>query len=98
MAQPERLIDPGQINIMSGYLNGFISSMEEEINEQNYIVSLKWSDIRKVLKSNAESDRELELTDEYRNREKAKILLGRLKRFRADLKDRFIVLTNLKRY
>lgn len=94
MAEPEKLIDPRLINELSTYLNGFITELEEDINEQNYIVSLKWADLRKQLKSNVEADRQLELTDEYRAREKQKILSGRLRRFRQDLKDRFRVLTN----
>jgi hypothetical protein len=93
MKEPEKLVDPRQINVMSGYLNGFITDGEEELNERNYQVSVKWAELRKELKSNAEADRAIELTDEYREREKLKLRIGRLRRFRADLRDRFEVLT-----
>ncbi len=98
MAAPEKLIDPSQINVLSSYVGGFVTELEETLNEENYQVSLKWSDLRKELKSNAEADRAIELTDIYREREKNKILLARLKRFRGDLKDRFIVVSSIKRY
>lgn len=93
MAAPEKLIDPRIINNLCGYLSGFITDLEEQINEENYQVSVKWAELRKTLKSNAEADRELELTDVYRNREKTKLKTSQLRRYRADLKDRFEVLT-----
>lgn len=93
MVAPEKLIDPRQINVMCGYLSGFITDLEEQLNEENYQVSAKWADIRKHLKHNTEADREIELTDIYRQREKTKLTLSKLRRHRADLKDRFEVLT-----
>lgn len=98
MAEPEKLNDSSQINVLSSYVGGFVTELEETLNEENYQVSLKWLDLRKELKSNAEADRAIELTDIYREREKNKILLARLKRFRGDLRDRFQVVSILKRY
>lgn len=92
MSEPERIIDPRVANVMSGYLNGFITEKEEELNEMNYQVSVKWGNLRKDLLSNAEADRAIELTDEYRNREKTKLLIGQLRRYRQDLRDRFEIL------
>lgn len=93
MVSPEKLIDPRQINVMCAGLSGFITDLEEQLNEENYAVSVKWAAIRKNLKHNTEADREIELTDIYRQREKTKLTLAKLRRFRADLKDRFEVLT-----
>ena len=47
MGSPEKVIDPAQANIISGYLNGFISEAEEQLNEENYAVSVKWSELKK---------------------------------------------------
>lgn len=91
--QPEKLADPRRINVLVSYLSGFITDLEEQINEENYEVSVKWGKLREALKSNAEADRALELTEEYRKREKTKLLMGQLRRIRADLNHRFEVLT-----
>ena len=97
MKSPEKVIDPGQCNIISGYIGGFVSDLEEQLNEENYAVSVEWGKLRGEIKSNAEVDRAIELTDIYRAREKTKLLLGKLRRFRADLRDRFVVITSLRR-
>lgn len=97
MAAPEKLIDPRQVNLLSSYIGGYISDLEEELNERNYQCSVRWGELREAVKSDAKADRALELTQEYREREKQKLLLSKLKRFRADLKDRFLVVTNQKR-
>lgn len=98
MKEPEKLIDGGQINLLSSYTGGFISDAEELLNEQNYQVSSEWAKLRTLLKTNTEADREIELSQIYRDREKTKLLIAKLKRFRGDLKDRFAVITQLKRY
>ena len=96
MLAPEKLIDPQQINVLSSYLSGYISDLEEELNERNYQCSVRWGELREAVKSDAKADRALELTTEYREREKQKLPLGKLKRFRADLRDRFQVVTNIR--
>jgi len=98
MRTPEKIIEPGQCNIISSYVGGFISHYEEQLNEENYQVSVKWGELRKELKTNSEADRAIEMTEIYRQREKTKLLIGQLKRFRGDLRDRFAVITSLKRY
>jgi hypothetical protein len=80
------------------YLSGYITENEELLNEQNYQVSVKHADLYQTLKKISVADREIELTDIYRAREKTKLTLSQLKRLRADLRDRFAVLTNQRRY
>lgn len=98
MSAPEKIIDPQQCNLISSYVGGYISHFEEELNEQNYQVSAKWAELRKELKTNTEADREIELTEIYRERERTKLTIAQLKRFRGDLRDRFSVITSIKRY
>lgn len=97
MKEPEKLIDGGQINLLSSYTGGFISHFEEQLNEENYQVSAKWKELRETVKTDTKADREIELSDIYRQREKTKLTIAQLKRFRADLLDRFRVVT-FKRY
>lgn len=97
MVSPEKLVDPRQVNVMCGYLSGFITDLEEQLNEENYQVSSKWAELRQDLKSNAEADRAIELTDIYRQRERTKIKTAQLRRHRADLNNRFEVLTKYNR-
>lgn len=96
MSEPEKLVDPRVCNVMSGYLNGFITEKEEQLNEENFAVSVKWAELRKELPSAAEADRQIELTDTYRAREKTKLIIGKLRRYRADLRSRFEVLMRYK--
>lgn len=93
MKSPEKIVDPRQANVMSGYLGGFITDLEEQLNEQNYEVSVEWGRLHKQEGTIAAADRAIELTDLYRKREKTKLLIGQLRRFRQDLRDRFEVLT-----
>lgn len=93
MSVPEKIVDPRQANVMSGYLNGFITDAEEQLNEENYAVSVEWGKLYEQLKTVAAADRAIELTDIYRQREKTKLLIGQLRRYRQDLRDRFEILT-----
>lgn len=93
----EKIIDPSECNVISSYISAYITDYEEALHEQNLIVSNKWLKIREESKSNTEADRKLEVTDEYRTRERIKLSMSQLKRMRSDLRNRFDVLT-YKRY
>ncbi len=98
LKSPEKIIDPSQCNLIASYLGGFINDYEESLNEQNYQVSVKHAELYESLKKITAADRALELTDIYRAREKTKLTISQLRRLRADLRDRFSVLSNTKRY
>ena len=95
---PEKIIDPAKANFLAAFLGGLISDKEEELNERNYQVSVRWGKLRESFKTNAEADRRIELESVYLEREKVKLFIGKLRRLRGDIKDRFAVLTNIKRY
>lgn len=94
----EKIVDPAEANIISSYLNGFITDYEETLFEMDLIVSNKWLSLREAAKSNNQADRLLEISEEYRKRERVKLTISQLKRLRADLKSRFEILTQIKRY
>jgi hypothetical protein len=94
----EKVVDPGECNLLSSYLNGFITDKEEELHEKNLQISNLWLNLREQYKSDNKTDRALEITPEFRDREKLKLTISQLKRMRADLKDRFQVLTMTKRF
>ncbi len=94
----ENIINPEECNLLSSYIGGFLQDYEERLHELNLIVSNKWLKIREECKSSTEADRKLEISEEYQKRERIKLSMSQLKRMRADLKDRFQVLTNIKRY
>jgi len=98
MTEPEKLVDPQQVNLLSSWIGEFISHYEEELNEQNYQVSALWGELRKELKHNTEADRAIETTKQYRDREKTKLTLAKLRRYRGDLRGRFEVLSMVKRF
>jgi hypothetical protein len=96
LKEPEKVIDPRICNELTSHLSAWISDIEEEIHERNLQVSVKWGELKKALKSIAETDRAIELEPVYQDREKAKLKYSQLRRLRADMKDRFTVLTNTK--
>lgn len=98
LKSPEKVSDLGEINNLCSYLSGFITDLEMEIDERNYQVSVKHYGLMEELKTIAKADRAIEMTPEYRDREKAKLKLNQLKRLRADLKDKFRVITQTKGY
>ncbi len=98
LKEPEKIIDPEDCNIISSYISGWITDYEETLNELNLRVSVKWQELREKNKSDAKTERDIELTDVYQDREQLKLKIAQLRRLRSDLKDRFQVLTNKKRY
>lgn len=94
----EKLIDPQEINILSAYISGFITDYEEELHELNLAVSNEWLKLREQSKSSVEADRKLDISPIHQKRERTRLNISQLKRMRSDLKDRFQVLTNIKRF
>ncbi len=94
---PEKLIDPEETNFVISFLTGWIADTEETLNEQNYRVSVQFGELYATTSKISLAERQLELHPTYLAREKTKLHLAQLKRYRQDLKDRLNVLTN-KRY
>ena len=92
------IIEPGQCNILIAHIGGWISNFEEELAEQNDRVTARWSGLRELYKSDKRTDKTLETTEEFKEQQKIKRRIGILRRLRADLRDRFQVLTNTRRY
>lgn len=98
LREPEKIVSPQDCNFLSSYLAGFISDYEEELHDLNLTVSNKWLELREKVGSDTKADRALEVEDIYRRREKLKLTIKQLSRLRADLRDRYSVITNTKRY
>lgn len=98
MAEPEKLVDPRLINTLSGYINGFISDLEEQNWEERLVSSNKRMEIIEKSAAVNKADAMWELTPEYAQWKKTERMIKRLKRYRADLRDRFLVITNTKRF
>lgn len=92
----DKIVDPSECNILSGYLSGYIMDYEEQLHELNLIVSNDWLKIRVKAKSANEADKKLEVSPSFRKRERVKLTMAQLKRIRSDLKDRFQILTVIK--
>jgi hypothetical protein len=96
--EPEKLIDPEMVNLLKFYVSAWITDREEELNEQNYQVAIKRRELLIEHKSVAKADLYLELEPRYLEREKTKLLIKDLRSIRSNLKDRYEVLINKKRY
>ena len=96
--EPEKLIDPEEVNLLKFYVSAFITDREELLNEQNYMVAVKRRELLIEHKSVAKADLYLELEPRYLEREKTKLLIKDLRSIRSNLKDRYEVLINKKRY
>jgi hypothetical protein len=96
--EPEKLIDPERVNLLKFYVSAFITDREELLNEQNYQVAIKRRELLIEHKSVAKADLYLELEPRYLEREKTKLLIKDLRSIRSNLRDRYEVLINKKRY
>jgi hypothetical protein len=95
---PEKLINPEEVNLLKFYVSAFITDREELLNEQNYQVAIKRRELLIEHKSVAKADLYLELEPRYLEREKTKLLIKDLRSIRSNLRDRFEILSNKKRY
>lgn len=91
---PDKLNSPEETNFVIGYLSGWISDCEELLNEQNFQVSVKFGQLYEAEKKIALAERRLELEPIYLEREKTKMKLKQLLRYRSDLRSRYDVLVN----
>lgn len=98
LKEPEKLVEPQQINYVISYLSGLITDLEEKEWEQKLLSSGRWNEIRKRQTSDSRTDKEWEATREYSDMQETKRRVSKFKRMRQDLKDRLNILTNIKHY
>lgn len=87
--EPEKLVNPEEVNILKFYVSSWIIDKEEELNKQNYKVAIKRRELLIEYKSVAKADLYLELEPVYLDREKTKLLIKELRSIRSNLKDRY---------
>lgn len=95
---PETVIDPQACNFAMAIINGWITDREEEEFELRIAVDKRHDELFEQYKVNAVSDRKIKLDQAFISWKKAEREVGRLKRLRRTLADRFTVLTQTKRY
>ncbi len=93
LSEPEKLIDPQEINILQGYLNGHITDQEELEWQKQLIASNKLAELNVEL-SASKAEVQWKISQEYQDFKKVERTVRKLKRYRADLRDRFNLLTN----
>ena len=98
LSEPEKLIDPQEINTLSAYLNGHIVDLEEVCWGLQLIASTKLHELSKEMSATKAKDIEWKLTKEWQDWQIAERQISQLKRYRSDLKSRFEVLMNYKRH
>lgn len=98
LSEPEKLNSPEEINVLQAYLNGHISDLENTEWERQLVASSKLAELNIEL-SAAKADVQWKVSNEYRLWIGLSRTVKKLKRYRSDLKDRFLLLTNQpKRY
>lgn len=98
LSEPEKLVSPEEINILNSYLNGHITDLEEYAWTLQLIASSKLAELAKTMSATKAKDIEWKLTKEWQDWQIAERQISQLKRYRSDLKDRFAILTNTKRF
>lgn len=97
LSEPEKLNDAKEINTLQGYLNFHITTMEDEEWSRQLVASNKLAELNE--KNTASKSEVLwKVSNEYRLWKGVERTVKKLKRYRSDLKDRFQVLTNTRRY
>lgn len=98
-SEPEKILSQGECNALSAFLFGHINHLTCQEWEQRLVSSQKKVQLLNDLhKTNAQAKAEWEISVEYQNWQKTLNQLRKFRAFRSDVKDRFIVLANLKRY
>lgn len=92
LSEPEKLIDPREINTLQSYLNGYITELEEEEWERQLVASNRLAELNIEL-SAAKAEVQWKVSNEYRSWKGTERTVKKLKRYRSDLKDRFKLLT-----
>ncbi len=99
LSEPEKLIDPNEISILQGYLNGYITDLEEDCWGRQLVASNKLAELSAMPEmSVGKADILWKVTNEYRLWRGQELVLKKLKRYRSDLRDRFQVLMGKQRY
>ena|ERR1051326_1635521 len=96
LSEPEKLVDPREINTLQAYLNGHITDLEEEEWSRQLVASNKLAEL--VLNNSAaKADILWKVSNEFRLWKGIERTVRKLKRYRSDLKDRFQILTGQQR-
>jgi DNA repair ATPase RecN len=96
--EPGKIIDPAMCNYAMAVINGKIMDEEENEFELRLKVDQRHDELFDLYKVNAVADRKIKLDPLFIAWKKAEREVGRLKRLRRTLADRFQVLTMTKKY
>jgi hypothetical protein len=98
-SDPSKIIDPQTCNYVISLLGGHISDLTEAEFEKRLISSqAKVNLLNTPNKTNGVAKAEWELSSEYKEWQEVVRTLRKYKAWRGDIKDRFLVLTQTKRY
>lgn len=98
-ASPEKIISQSDCNAISAFLLGYINNLTSQEWEDRLVASQKKVNLlNDKSKTNAQAKAEWEISEEYQKWQKTVATLKKYRAFRGDVKDRFVVLANLKRY
>lgn len=95
LSEPERLIDPQEINYLQVYLNEHITALEDEEWERQLVASNKLAELSEK-ETVGKSEILWKVSNEFRLWKGIERTVKKLKRYRADLKDRMNILMNKK--
>jgi hypothetical protein len=96
---PEKIIDPAVCNTVISFLGGHISDLVNEEFEKRLIASQQRVTLMNITNyTNAKAGAEWKISAEYLDWQRCVNKLRKFKAYRSDLKDRFQVLTNTRRY
>lgn len=97
LSEPEKLKDPMEVNTLTLYLNGYITDLEEEAWDAQLVASNRLSELAKTMSATKAKDIEWKLTSEWKVWQNLERTVSKIKRYRADLRDRLNLLTNQPR-
>lgn len=95
---PQKIIDPAACNIAMAVINGWIMDREEQEFELRLAVDKRHDELFEQHQVNAVADRKIKLEKVFIDWKRAEREVGKYKRLRRTLADRFQVLTLTKRY
>jgi len=101
MVRFEELVEPNEMVIISGYIAGYITDLQLELDESKLAYAMRWEELKYSPVGKPFSDKvtDIKMLREpvYQNLNRVKRTLGELKRYRSDLNRKIDVIMGIKR-
>lgn len=92
--EPEKLINPVEVDELLFWVSGFIGDYEERLATEDQQVAVKYDELAEEHGSDAAGKRKLALEPIFKQQKETERRIRQLKAFKSNLRRRYEILTN----